>query len=284
MINTDALEIAELLHKTTYVIDVFENKDAFDRNESYNSGSGAAINSTGDLITAAHVLTGTKAVNSKNLTGSEVIIARTEDLAPQSYGVVLCGIEINIPHILREPLAVDLAYLRPHFPRNNVPFVQVNREMSPIGTAVLMAGYPDEVKEPLSFTQLINYSYPPLTTPEHQTARKIKAIEQQFMIKAGILGYAKNATFNAADGSELLTLYAYYIDNGMHSGSSGGPVLNMQGELIGTITKRAVTTVSNLKLPDDPNFQVPSGSTLAISSSAILDYLERYCGWATISS
>ncbi len=278
MIDKDTLGIANLLQKATYVIDVFEDKDAYDRNESYNSGSGVAINSTGDLISAAHVLTGRTAVNSKNLTGSEIIVARTEDLDPRSYGVVLCGIEINISHILREPLAVDLAYLRPHSPRENVPFVQVKREMSPIGTTVLMAGYPDEVKPPLSFHQFINYSHPPLSTPEHQTSRKIKAIEQQLMLKAGILGYAKKATFNATDGSELLTLYVYYVDNGMHSGSSGGPVVNMQGELIGTITQRAVTTVSNMHLPD-PNFQVPSGSTLAISASPILDYLERYCGF-----
>jgi hypothetical protein len=55
MINADALNIAELLQKATYVIDVYEDKDAYDRNESYNSGSGVVINSSCDLITAGQL-------------------------------------------------------------------------------------------------------------------------------------------------------------------------------------------------------------------------------------
>ena len=267
------LAIAELLQKVTYVIDIFENQDEYDRNESYSSGSGVAINSTGNLITAAHVITGRNSVESKGLTGQEIILARTENLPLMQYRIVKCGIQIHM-EVLREPLSVDLAYLSPLTPRENAPFVRVKRDFSPIGTPVLMAGYPDEVEPPLSFNRYINYQHNPFTAPEHQTARKIRAMRQQLMVKSGILGYAQKAAFNGDDGSELLALTAYYVDNGMHSGASGGPVLNMQGELIGTINKRAVTTISNEELLD-PNLNIPSGSTLAISSSTIIDFLEN---------
>lgn len=261
--SKSTLEIAALLDETTYTIDIFRSEKDYEETNVYKSGSGVAINASGDLITAAHVL----AIEPKDLTGKEIIIARTEASSPASYGIVLSGITINLP-LLRAPLQVDLAYLRPHIPRQNLPFLKVKKELSPIGTMVLMAGYPNEVEPPLSFDNYIDYTLPVLMNPDHETAKKLNAIRKQSLIKSGMIGYAKASSFNLTDGNKF-TVGAYYIDNGMHSGASGGPVVNMQGELIATIIQRAFTSTIFSEFP------VLSGSTLAISSWAIIDLLTK---------
>lgn len=60
----------------------------------------------------------------------------------------------------------------------------------------------------------------------------------------------------------------------MHSGASGGPVINEKGKAIGVITKRAVTSVSYPDL-DNPKKDVPSGSALAITPSTIIDFVNH---------
>ncbi|EHK9578220.1 hypothetical protein HJA67_004631 [Vibrio parahaemolyticus] len=59
-----------------------------------------------------------------------------------------------------------------------------------------------------------------------------------------------------------------HLDNGMHSGASGGPVVNMSGDVVGIITQqRAVTKASQSEVP---SLVVPSGSTVAISLKPLL--------------
>ena len=48
----------------------------------------------------------------------------------------------------------------------------------------------------------------------------------------------------------------------MHSGASGGPVINKSGDAVGIITQRAVTSASQ---KEAPSLSIPSGSTVAIS-------------------
>lgn len=59
----------------------------------------------------------------------------------------------------------------------------------------------------------------------------------------------------------------------MHSGASGGPVVNEDCKVIGVITKRAVTGVSYTDM-ENPNQEVPSGSTLSITPKTIVDFIK----------
>lgn len=267
-------DLAELLAKTTYVIEVFETHEELNLGRSYSQGSGVAVSQSGALITAAHVLYGTTKIDPSNWTGKEVVLARTQNGSWQPYRAITCGINIFMPNIMREPLGVDLAFLSPIPKLQDVPHVKVSPGVFKPGTQVLMAGFPDEVEPPLSFHRLIDRSNPNFAKPEHYTPRKIVEMQQQLMIKSGILGYSQDASFDLDPLLSPYKLTAYYVDNGMHSGASGGPVLSLDGELIGTITQRAITTVSNLELKD-PNVKIPSGSTLAISSHSVVDYLDR---------
>jgi len=259
--------LAERLRKATYVIEVYENQKAFEAGENYSSGSGIAINHKGDLLTAAHVLTNRS--RASPLTGKEVVIARNEENELRSYKVILAGIEVALPQALADPLFIDLAYLQPSPLRNKSDFVPVKREPSIPGTSVLMSGFPDEIEPPLSFHRFINYANPAFTNPSHQTGKKLKRIRQILMLKSGMIGSAQMLSID--DGKHYI--YAYYIDNGMHSGSSGGGVINLNGDLIGIVTQRAVTTISDTQF-HNPNIKVPSGSTLAISPSTLIEFLE----------
>ena len=84
------------------------------------------------------------------------------------------------------------------------------------------------------------------------------------MIKSGMLGYRAGVVLS--DGNLTLEGDVFYVDNQLHRGASGGPVVNRDGELVGIITQRAITSVAFRETPD---LKVPSGSTVAVSPRTI---------------
>jgi len=96
--------LAEKLRKTTYVINVFQDM------EHVSSGTAVAINSNGDLITAAHVISGRLPVQEKDLQNL-FIEARVEGKPFEPYGVIYCGLKIELEYF-KEPITIDLALLK----------------------------------------------------------------------------------------------------------------------------------------------------------------------------
>ncbi len=66
----------------------------------------------------------------------------------------------------------------------------------------------------------------------------------------------------ATVGGRNLECDLMYVDNAMHPGASGGPVVSERGEAIGVLSQRAVTAVDAGR---DSMIKVPSGCTVAIS-------------------
>ena len=64
----------------------------------------------------------------------------------------------------------------------------------------------------------------------------------------------------------------YHIDNGMHSGASGGPIINSKGEFVGIITHRAVISIKILVEDKLMKMDTPSGNTYGIGTSALKCY------------
>jgi hypothetical protein len=250
--------LAEKLRKTTYVINVFQD------NEHVSSGTASAINSNGDLITAAHVISGRLPVQEKDLQNL-FIEARVEGKPFEPYGVIYCGVKIELEYF-KDPITIDLALLKNLQPKNDREYLRIDRSEPKAGYEVLMNGFSDEINLPFSFDKNIDLNHPDMQGIEEYKFRS--AMEQWFrlsIVKSGMIGKSHSFDFN--DG--LLTGYTMYIDNGMHSGASGGPVINIKGELIGIITQRALTSFSTR---DNPGLIVPSGSTIAISPYPILDF------------
>lgn len=267
----NTIDICSKLEKTTYLVCSYpKGQDFLDPEACYGIGSGVVINSRGYLLTAAHVIAGELPVPNGFISNPDLIIqARTQAGNIFQYQCVLCGIQIVVENF-RRPLTIDLALLRPIYPQENIPFLKLCEKPVKTGTHVVMAGYPEDMETPFSFEQSINFHAIP-NSEEFQ--KHLYWLQSFLMMKGGMVGRISQIKVGKDYHSQFL-----YIDNEMHSGGSGGPVVNQNAEIVGIVTQRAVISLS---IPpqdiDDPksrsiNFQTPSGSAVAISTLGFLDY------------
>lgn len=269
-------DIARHLRHSTYVLEMY------DGDEKYSTGTGFAVNSEGVLLTAAHVVTGRQVtgpnpIREKDWLDPDLkILGYTKESPEVEYTPLLCGITIEM-EVFRSPLVVDAAVLVPteDYRSNSRPFLDVSSTEPSVGTEVLMAGYPDELEPPLLFERKLDRRSEPYQKSDDDIERELEKSREQLMIKSGMIGHSSDAKFTPQDDAGWeLRINVFYVDNAMHSGASGGPVVNRSGEVVGLITKRAVTQVSYPDL-EDPKKEVPSGSTLAITPQTAMNYVER---------
>ncbi len=270
----NTVQLASLLEATTYAI------NCYTEGEHFSSGSGFCISPDGVILTAAHVITGRTPLRKDDVKDPSLrIVARTSSGPSISYRPVTIGIKVNGPCILKEPLEIDLAILAPLEKLEGLPCLEVPNSIYPSGTQVLMAGFPDELEMPLMLNRAIDKASEAYLSNISWSEEAFVRMQELLMIKSGMVGHAHHLDISSIEGKEWsLQLASYYIDNVMHSGSSGGPVIDAKGRAFAIITKRAVTTVSNIDL-DDPNKEIPSGSALALSSFTITDYVKRQNGY-----
>lgn len=260
------IEISDALVKTTYLVNSFYGQEPLNLENSIGIGSGFAINAKGDLLTAAHVVTGRLPVRLEDVNDPSVtIVAKTKTGQFNQYYPVQCGVGIQ-NSLMKEPITVDLALLRPVSKQNDVPFLRLNRNPIKVGLEVLMAGFPDDMDLPLSFDQALDREQPEVQfiLPGLEIARNL------LMIKSGMIGYENSVTLT--DGKLKLEGQVFYVDNQLQTGASGGPVVNQDAEVIGIITQRAITSVPYRETPD---LRVPSGSSVAVSPRLILSLIDN---------
>ncbi len=263
----DTVDLSAMLERNTYALEVYQG------DEMYSTGSAFCWHERGFLMTAAHVVTGRTPIREEDWRDPVLsVLGRTSRGEYARYEVAMCGVTVDFPGPLKGPLQVDLALLRPAEPRSGAEHLTISHERwPPAGTPVLMAGFPDELQTPLRFTESINYEHPPIKAEAEGTRRDVERVEQLLMVKGGIVGHRSEMSIDPdGTGRQKLELAAYYIDNAMHSGASGGPVVDGRGAVLGVITERAVTRVSYPDL-DNPNKEVPSGSALAVSAFTALE-------------
>jgi S1-C subfamily serine protease len=257
----NSIEICSKLEDTTYLVTSFTGQEPLSPETTIGLGSGVAINASGDLLTAAHVVTGRIPVKPEDVRDPNVIYLAMRKRDPKfiQYYPVVCGVSIQNEYV-KKPLTVDLAILRPVTSRENAPHLRVNMEPIKAGTQVLMAGYPDDMELPFAFDKLLDQSRPEIAA----LSSNISVAHQLLMIKSGMIGHTNEVSLT--DGRLTLVGDVFYVDNAMHSGASGGPIVNMSAEVVGIITQRAITPVGS---EEAPTLKVPSGSTIAISARTI---------------
>lgn len=263
----NTFKLSAKLSETTYLINAFNGPEPLDKETTVSIGSGVSINSYGDLLTAAHVVTGRTPIKQEDVSDPTVtIVARTEKDPFIQYAPAICGLQVHNP-LLNEPLLVDLAILRPVSPRKDVPYLRRANDRVEVGTQVLMAGFPDDMIPPFSFDQILDTQ-----KPEVQSLLPVvKIVQHLLMIKSGMVGHSNEVVLS--NGEITLTGDVFYVDNQLHSGASGGPVINGNGEIIGIVTQRAITSVP---YEDTPNLRVPSGSTIAVSPRTIRPFIDEH--------
>lgn len=236
----------------------------FEGDEIISEGTCFSFNPNGEVITAAHVVTGRMPIKKEDYTHpQQKIIIKFPELPLVEYAVTFCSFEINTSSF-KEPIQLDIAVLHPKEEQTfTFPFLAANINSLTLGQRVFIAGYSDELKLPFSIEKIID--------PKSLGADKfIKAIKEEGyladmtgpMIKQGYVGNIRR--IYAEDSSQNIKIETdvFYIDNGMHSGASGGPIVNEKGIALGVLTQRAITPAHQ---SNDSKLEVPSGSSIGIS-------------------
>lgn len=257
-------ELCFLLEQATYSI------EGFDEGEKYTSGSAVAFNNRGDLLTAAHVVTNRLPVRDEDVNDPKCTwIAKTKSGRYHEYKPHICGISIQNEY-LREPITIDLAIMRCLEQRTDVTHLPIGTGPIRLGDYVLMAGFPDEMELPFKFGQAIDYSHPEIRDNRGQLLKTLEISRRLLMVKGGIIGNVSG--FQFTDVNSRVEGHIFYVDNVMHRGASGGPVVNDRGQLVGIITLRAVTDASTMEVT---GLEVPSGSTIAITTRTIAPLIKE---------
>ena len=257
-------DFCQLLEQATYSV------EGFDEGENFTSGSAAAFNNRGDLITAAHVVTNRLPVRNEDVNDPNCTwIAKTKNGRYYEYKPLLCGFNVQNDY-MREPLTVDLAIMRCLEQRTDIAHLPISEKRIRLGDEVLMAGFPDEMELPFKFDQVLDYSHPEIRDQRGALLKTLDISRRLLMIKAGMIGNVIGFQFTVEEN--CLEGEIFYVDNVMHSGASGGPVINERGEIIGIITLSAVTDASTEKITD---IEVPSGSTVAVTTRTIAPAIRK---------
>jgi hypothetical protein len=229
--------------------------------ELISEGSGFAINEDGVVFTAAHVITGRMPIQERDYKDPNAkIFVKFSGMDALEYNVGTCGINISASGI-GEVVQIDQAVIFPKSPLR-LPFESVTIGYPPeLGEEVFFAGYSDELQVPFRIDKILEANAESITYGV-AVRRGHRSDITGPMIKRGVVGnILKIETIEGTTG-QIIKCSVFYIDNGIHSGASGGPIFNRQGQVIGVIVQRATTSAAQSA---DVGLEVPSGSTVGLS-------------------
>lgn len=236
--------------------------------EKISSGTGFSFTPGGQVITAGHVVTGRFPLKSSDIKDPNVrIFGKFRTIPTVEYKVELCGMTI-VADFMAEPIQIDLAILTPKEKLlTPIPHLPTKLTAPKLGETVLIAGFSDEIELPFMFETKIRKSTTGMDKFFEALEVGYKADMLSLMVKKGMVGNIKGYVFEDSSTGKKVEGEIFYVDNGMHSGASGGPIVNVKGEAIGFISERAITRVA---FEDTPKLRVPSGSTLGLSLKPLL--------------
>ena len=101
-----------------------------------------------------------------------------------------------------------------------------------------------------------------LDTLKRALGTKVKERAAGPIIKRGTVGNLVQGTWG--NSKTVIRQSAFYLDNQVHDGASGGPIVSDDGKLRGYVGKVAMIKVSILRAtePYSEDLRVPAGSTL----------------------
>ena len=233
--------------------------------EKISEGSGFCFLPTGEVLTAAHTIAGGFPVRDREVDSPNrrIVVRLFEQNIDMIYKPAVCPIQISFQSLSIKPLQLDIAIIVPAESSPQTKFEHLVADTNPVllGDEMYFGGYSDEVKFPFAFDRNIDSAVEGMDAFRRQFGHGIKRLMAGPMIKHGTVGNVVLATAGFG-GADLLNVTAFYLDNQIHSGASGGPIVSRQGRAKGIILSRSLTTAGQ---EDGANLQVPSGSTWGIS-------------------
>ncbi|MBO8131980.1 MAG: trypsin-like peptidase domain-containing protein [Candidatus Marinimicrobia bacterium] len=265
------VKVTDIVKKSLVKIVVIDNKTG----KVYSHGSGVIVNESGFILTANHVVSSQVKDKSKSILAIPYIGGGAFSCI-YKFGGISLGIQ---GQKFISPLNIDLAILAPLKP-HKVPPISLSQDIPKEGTEVIMAGFSEDLRLPLDLPENIDKS----AVGGQENINKIKefsySIIPWIMVKHGIIGgvfhiISKNfkTKFFEKQISFSLKAAEYWIDNTYARGASGGPVVDMDGNLLGIITERGETYESDLT--QNILFPIPSGTVRVLSHKLITWSLEE---------
>ena len=252
----DKIEVCRIIKKTVCKIIVTDEEHV------RSAGTGVVVRDDGIILTARHVV-----ARKEGGFYPGVIVAHCGDGPDRKYESILSqDFAINIDPEHLKPLQPDLALLRPLEKMESVDHLPLFKGVVEEGTDIIMAGYPDDVKLPFRIDELFNEANLEMARLKEEYDYRFKFFFRQLMFKGGMIGKTQQVHFSinaAVLGLPIIDLHSaiYWIDNHMTYGGSGGPLVNMDGELIGIVTEKALTAFP-VQMSGIP--EIPSGTGMAI--------------------
>lgn len=231
--------------------------------ETISQGTCFAYTSQGEIITAAHVVTGRMPIRLEDYTDPNAkIFVKFPGRPTIEYFVHFCSVGIDVD-AFSETIQLDIAALAPKEKQTEVfSFLPAGLKFPQLGERVFLSGFSDDLSLPFNLDRIAKRDFPGMQSFLSAMQSGYIADMMGPMIKSAIVGnhvriHASNSTLNINADFSL-----FYMDNGMNSGASGGPIVNEAGEAVGVISQRAVTSASQSA---DTNLKVPAGATIGLS-------------------
>lgn len=231
--------------------------------EIISEGSCFAFTPDGEIITAAHVVTGRVPIRKEDYSDPNAkIFVKFLGRPVIEYQVSFCSLNIQC-EAFTDVIQLDIAALVPKTKQGVEFFYLPARMVAPnLGELVFLSGFSDDLSLPFNIDRIAKKDFPGM--PEFFSAMKKGYMADMTgpLIKRAYVGNHRRIL--AEDSSQNITIEVdvFYLDSGANSGASGGPVVNENGEAIGVISQRAVTSASQESAPD---LKVPAGATIALS-------------------
>lgn len=261
-------ELYQKIEKACCLITVFVG------DEKVSEGTGFAYTHQGHVLTAAHVVTGRWPIRHHDYQDpTQKIYCKFPNLPILEYSVVFCSVEIEVP-VFTGRVQIDLAGLVPKrqeaSPRS-YPFIPAKIDPPRLGEQVFMAGFSEELELPFKIDTVLRRETPGVQEFHEAMGKGYMADMMGPLFKRGVVGNIRRIVAENMQSGDCVNCDVLYVDNAMHPGASGGPLFNANGEAIGVVSQRTVTSVdagTQQMLP------VPSGCTIAVSL-APLDYVSK---------
>ena len=246
--------------------------------EKVSEGTGFAYTASGEVLTAAHVVTGRWPIRDTDYRDpNQRIFCKFVRLPAAEYRVFFCAIDLDVGAFTGR-IQLDLAILLPKQPfGSGVPHVTANVNPPKLGEGVWLAGFSEEVELPFNVDRLLQHDYPGASQFREAMRMGYMADMMGPLLKRGTVGNLRRIVAENTEAGDRVECDVMYIDNAMHQGASGGPLLNASGEAVGVISQRAVTRVN----VGEEKVRVPSGCTVAISLAPLLHIARKTGGAAT---
>lgn len=245
--------------------------------EKVSAGTGFAYTATGEVLTAAHVVTGRWPIRQEDYKDpAQVIYCKFAGMPVAEYRVFFCCIELEVAAFTGR-VQLDLALLLPKQPfAAAVPHIPANVNPPMLGERVCMAGYSEELELPFNVDKLLQHDYPGASAFREAMRTGYMADMTGPLIKQGNVGNLRRIVAENTQTGDRIECDVMYIDNSMHNGASGGPLVNENGDAVGVLSQRAVIRVD----VGEEKIRIPSGCTVAISLAPLLHIARKTSGTA----